>query len=185
MKTENLSRKVLKSSAVVGGGLIIGFNLTGCSSEPFPVDTTDGSVAANAFLQIQPDNTVIFYCPRDEMGQGVTTGLGTLVCEELNVHPAKLEVKFPGVHADYANPAFGVQGTGGSSSIRAHWTQLRTSGCRYSRPHRRGSGTRSRDQCKRHSNKDAYVIAGGERYPYGQFVSTANLWKCQLRHRSN
>jgi isoquinoline 1-oxidoreductase/isoquinoline 1-oxidoreductase beta subunit len=174
MKTENLSRrKFLKSSAVVGGGLIIGFNLTGCSSEPFPIDTTDGSVAANAFLQIQPDNTVIFYCLRDEMGQGVTTGLGTLVSEELNVHPANLEVKFPGVHADYANPAFGVQGTGGSSSIRAHWTQLRQAGADTRALIVAAAAQDLAISASDIQTKDGYVIAGGERYPYGQFVSTA------------
>ena len=85
MKSVNVSRRrFLQSSAVAGGGLVVGFNLSGCSSTalPLPVAAAEGAWTANAFVQILPDNTVRFYTARAEMGQGVTTGLATLLGEE-------------------------------------------------------------------------------------------------------
>ena len=121
MTTANVSRRrFLKTTAVTGGGLVVGFSMSGCGRAPLPIDESAAGYVLNAFLQITPENEVRFYCPRDEMGQGVTTGLGTLVAEELDVEPMALDVVFAGVHADYANPDMGVQATGGSNSMKAH-----------------------------------------------------------------
>ena len=80
MSIQNVSRRgFLKSTAVVGGGLVVGFNLTGCSEPgPLPIAKEVGSWVPNAFVQLLPDNTLKFYTARDEMGQGVTTGLSTI-----------------------------------------------------------------------------------------------------------
>ena len=131
MNTVNVSRRrLLQASAVTGGGLVVGFAVTGCSSTPVPLPfaSTEGAWTPNAFLQILPDNTIRFYTARSEMGQGVTTGLATLVGEELDVNPLDMDIRLAGVHEDYVNPLFGMQGTGGSTSIRAHYTQLRQVG---------------------------------------------------------
>ncbi|GIR69278.1 MAG: hypothetical protein CM15mP74_05290 [Halieaceae bacterium] len=55
---------------------------------PLPVARTRRCLTPNAFLQVLPDNTIRFYTARSEMGQGVTTGLATLVGEELDVNPS-------------------------------------------------------------------------------------------------
>ena len=131
MNTVNVSRRrLLQASAVTGGGLVVGLAFTGCSGAPatLPIASTEGAWTPNAFLQILPDNTIRFYTARSEMGQGVTTGLATLVGEELDVNPLDMDIRLAGVHEDYVNPAFGMQGTGGSSSIRAHYMQLRQVG---------------------------------------------------------
>ena len=55
MNTVNVSRRrFLQSSAVAGGGLVVGFSLSGCSSSamPLPVAATEGAWTANAFVQI-------------------------------------------------------------------------------------------------------------------------------------
>ena len=116
MNTVNFSRRsFLKATGIVGGGLVVGFSLSGCSSSELPIVMSKNGFVPNAFLQITPDNNIKFYCPRDEMGQGVTTGLGTIIGEELDIHPANLDVAFAGAHGDYVNPAMGVQVTGGSN----------------------------------------------------------------------
>ena len=174
MNTVNFSRRsFLKATGIVGGGLVVGFSLSGCSSSELPIVMSKNGFVPNAFLQITPDNNIKFYCPRDEMGQGVTTGLGTIIGEELDIHPANLDVAFAGAHEDYVNPAMGVQVTGGSSSISAHYRQLRQA----------GADTRALiiDAAAidlgvgRHdiTTEDAHIIANGERHPYGQFVATA------------
>ena len=87
---------VPSQSTICGGsGLVVGFSLSGCSSNamPLPVAATEGAWTANAFVQILPDNTVRFYTARAEMGQGVTTGLATLLGEELDVNPLDMDVR--------------------------------------------------------------------------------------------
>ena len=113
MSNQTLSRRhFLKTSGLIGGGVVVAVALPGCAFQgPHPIEVADSGVVPNAFLQITSDNDVIFYCPSDEMGQGIRTGLATIVGEELDVDPATMLVKAAGSHEDYNNPEFGVQGT--------------------------------------------------------------------------
>ena len=65
-----------------------------------------------------------------EMGQGVYTGLATIVAEELDADWAQVRVESAPADAKrYANLAFGtMQGTGGSSAMANSWMQLRKAG---------------------------------------------------------
>lgn len=174
MNTINMSRrKFLKTTGAIGGGLVVGFSMTGCSPGKLPIELSKGGLVPNAFLQITPENVVRFYCPRDEMGQGVTTGLGTLIGEELDVHPKDMEIKFAGVHSDYNNPEYGFQGTGGSSSTRAHFLQLRQAGANARALLVEAASRDLGISVEDISTEDGHVIAAGKRYPYGQFVDTA------------
>ena len=175
MRIENLSRRsFLKTTAIVGGGVVIGFSLSGCStSAPLPIDVADGGFVPNAFIQILPDNSVKFYTARDEMGQGVTTGLSTLLGEELDFDPFKMEILLAGVHEDYNNPGMGVQATGGSNAIHAHFEPMRRAGA-----HARAIILLAAaqdlgvhvDQLK---TEDGHVVWDNQRFPYGSFVQTA------------
>ena len=98
-------RSFLRHSALAGGGLLVAFTLPGCSTPPsLPVPKESGDFVPNAFLKFTADGAVHFYCPRDEMGQGVTTGLTTIVAEGLDMAPRRLTVELAGAHPDYANP---------------------------------------------------------------------------------
>jgi isoquinoline 1-oxidoreductase subunit beta len=174
MSTMNLSRRnFLRSTAVAGGGLVVGFSLTGCSSPTLPIEGMPGGFVANAFLQITPDNTVRFYCPRDEMGQGVTTGFGTLVAEELDVDPYALDIVFAGVHSDYANPDMGVQATGGSNSMKAHYLPLRQAAANTRALLVQAAAQDLEVAAKDIVTHESHVLVNGERHPYGKFVATA------------
>lgn len=174
MSTMNLSRRhFLRGTAVAGGGLVVGFSLSGCSSAVLPVDNIPGGFTANAFLQITPDNSVRFYCPRDEMGQGVTTGLGTLIAEELDIDPYALDIVFAGVHSDYANPDMMVQGTGGSNSMKAHYLQLRQAAANTRSVLVQAAAQDLGVAAQDISTHEGHILANGERYPYGRFVATA------------
>jgi len=174
MSTVNLSRrKFLQSTAVVGGGLVVGFSLSGCSKAPLPIERDSGSFIPNAFLQIRSDNSVTFYCPRDEMGQGVTTGLTTIIAEELDVDPARIDVQFAGVHEDYNNPGMGIQATGGSNAVNAHYAQLRQVGAN-TRALMIGAAAQDLGiAIDEITTEDGFIIAGNQRYPFGDFVATA------------
>ena len=118
-------RDFLKTSVVVGGGLIVGLYL--------PQGGALASTGAepgvqNAWVRIAPDNTITLICHRNEMGQDVHTSLALLVAEELEVDVDKVEVKQAPVDPVYVNALLGAQITGGSSSVRDAWTKLREAG---------------------------------------------------------
>ena len=176
MNTVNVSRRrFLQTSAVTGGGLVVGFAVTGCSSAPapLPVASTEGGWTPNAFLQVLPDNTIRFYTARSEMGQGVTTGLATLVGEELDVNPLDMEIRLAGAHEDYVNPDFGMQGTGGSSSIHAHYLQLRQVGANTRALILEAAAKDLGVATSSLTTDNGYVVAGETRYPYAGFITTA------------
>ncbi|WP_349371126.1 xanthine dehydrogenase family protein molybdopterin-binding subunit [Salinarimonas sp.] len=87
-------------------------------------------VAPNAFVSIAPDDTVTVTIKHLDMGQGVTTGLATLVADELDADWGQMRFAFaPADAALYANLAWGpVQGTGGSTATANSWRQLRQAG---------------------------------------------------------
>lgn len=116
-------RTLLKSSAIAGGGLILGVNLTGCASAPSIA--AEGDLSPDAWLQITPDDRVIFQLDKTEMGQGVITALPTLVGEELNLDPGLIHVHLAPVHPRFQDP---IQITGGSTSIAQRYQPLRQTG---------------------------------------------------------
>ncbi|ALT78416.1 xanthine dehydrogenase family protein molybdopterin-binding subunit [Paucibacter sp. KCTC 42545] len=84
--------------------------------------------APNAWLRITPDNRITVVCGSAEMGQGVLTSIPMLVAEELDADWKLVGVEQAPAHAAYNNPMFGMQATGGSTTIRAHWTPVRQAG---------------------------------------------------------
>jgi isoquinoline 1-oxidoreductase/isoquinoline 1-oxidoreductase beta subunit len=119
-------RHFLIGGGIVGAGLILGIALPR-GKAPVP-GTIAGSFQPNAWLQITPDGRFVFQLHKAEMGQGVITSLPVLLAEELDVEPTRFEIEMAGVHPDFAMPGFGVQITGGSSSLSTGWESLRHAG---------------------------------------------------------
>ncbi len=119
-----LSRRAfLEVSAAVGGGLLLGFTLPG---------RTQGRAdrfAPNAFIRIDHDGRVTLMMHKVEMGQGTYTSMPMLLAEELEVDLAQVRLEHaPPDDALYAEPLFGVQETGGSTSVRGNFEPLRRAG---------------------------------------------------------
>src|SRR5208282_4774142 len=87
-----------------------------------------GSPMPDAFIRIAPDDSVTVLIKHLDMGQGVTTGLTTIVAEELDADWSQMRAEFAPANAKlYNNLAFGpMQGTGGSTSVANSWDQLRS-----------------------------------------------------------
>ncbi len=101
----------------------------GTTLTPTPAATTTATDGLNAFVKIASDDTVTVVIKHAEFGQGVTTGLTTIVAEELDASWDQMSWEFsPADPKVYANSGFGIQGTGGSSSIANSWDQLRKAG---------------------------------------------------------
>jgi len=118
-------RDFLQTAGTIGAGLVIGFHIPTRRGQQQP---PPGPFAPNAWLRIGPDDSVLVVVDRSEMGQGVTTALPMLLAEELEADWTKVQIEFAPADKAYANPLFGMQGTGGSTSVRAAWTPLRKAG---------------------------------------------------------
>src|ERR1700704_3142009 len=117
-----VSRRVFLQSAGAPG-LVIGFGWlapTGAEAAlPGMEGAATGPLAPNAFVRVGTDNLVTVICKHHEMGQGNTTGLATLVADELDADWALVRTEYAPSDAKlYNNLNFGeMQGTGGSSAF--------------------------------------------------------------------
>ena len=105
-----------------GGALVIGFTL------PLAGRAAATSTPMSAYLRIGSDDRITVICGSSEMGQGVLTSIPMLLAEELDADWSKVGVEQAPVDKAYANPLFGMQATGGSTTIRAHWLPMRQAG---------------------------------------------------------
>ena len=113
-------REFLSIGATVGGGLLLGFELPAPPASPF---------SPNAFIRIDRDGRVTLIMHKVEMGQGTYTSMSMLLAEELEVDLGDVRLEHaPADDARYAEPLFGVQETGGSTSVRGNWEPLRRAG---------------------------------------------------------
>jgi isoquinoline 1-oxidoreductase subunit beta len=116
-------RLVLKAGAAAGGGLLLGIHLPSLARASAD---TSGDFEPNAFLRIDPHNTITLILPHTEVGQGVYTSAAMLMGEELEIglDQVHIEAAPPNIKK-YIDPLLGDQATGGSASTRADWVRLR------------------------------------------------------------
>jgi isoquinoline 1-oxidoreductase beta subunit len=124
------SRREFIKSAAASGFLLAFYVPARAVNEPVQApDDTKGKFAPNAFIRIDKTGTVTLVMPQVEMGQGIYTGVAMILAEELDADPAKILLEHaPPNEKLYTNPLLGIQATGGSTSLRAFWTPLRTAG---------------------------------------------------------
>ncbi len=126
MKTDLSRRRFLGASAATAGGLVVGFHV--------PIVATasaqgNGSEEVNAWVVVQPDDTVVIRIARSEMGQGTLTGLAQLVAEELECDWAKVRTEYPTPGQNLArNRVWRSFSTGGSRGIRDSQDYVRKGG---------------------------------------------------------
>ncbi len=114
-------RRFLQTSAIATAGLLIGFRL--------PLEGQAGDeFKPNAFLRIAPNGSVRVILGKAEMGQGVYTALAMLLAEELDADWSKVSVESAPVAPEYNHTVFGIQMTGGSTSVWSSYEQLRKAG---------------------------------------------------------
>src|ERR1700730_7238531 len=120
-------REFLRKSAEGGAALVIGLYLPK-KFEALAAEPAVESTALNAWVHIAHDDTVTLLIDKSEMGQGVVTSLAMLLAEELELDWRKVKTDFAPAAPAYFNPLFGLQGTGGSTSVRASWGPLTKAG---------------------------------------------------------
>src|SRR5437867_2554747 len=162
-------REFLQVSGSAGVALVIPFHL------PSGRRAAVGPLSPNAWLRVNPAESVLVLVARSEMGQGVATSLPMLVAEELEADWSKIRIEFAPADKAYVNPLIGMQGTGGSTSVRAAWTPLRKAGATARELLRAAAAQQwSVDVAGCRAERGAVVhTASGRRLTYGQLVAQA------------
>lgn len=134
-KQDKKKRKISRRKFLVRGGLgTVGVLAVGTYLFRSPIRTALAGVVNTAetpylgntdtpiiWFEIQPDNTVIIYSPKVEMGQGTFTGLAQITAEELEISMDQLQV----MHSPTISGNMDSFATGGSTSISSLWEPLR------------------------------------------------------------
>ncbi len=127
IKTTYGRRSFLKSSALAGGGLMLGFSwLASCEKRTVAevMDMPKEWFEINSFLKIGENGVVSIFTPNPEFGQNVRTSMPMLIAEELDIDWKKVNVE----QAPYHSEKYGFQFTGGSRGIMSKWEPLRMAG---------------------------------------------------------
>ena len=127
-------RSFLVGTAAAGVGLTVGVYLHRRNSSTRIAAVEDiGRVnldwAPQSFIRIDADSRITVISKYTEMGQGIYTGLATIVAEELDAAWEQMHVEAAPANIKlYMNLEFGSQATGGSSSLASSFEQLRQVG---------------------------------------------------------
>ena len=131
----NVSRRefLIRTSAL-GAGFSLGLYLPFTSRGAFAADGAAAQSVSpvkevDAWVVIEPDDTVIIRIARSEMGQGTLTGLAQMVAEELECDWAKVTTEYPTPGQNLARDrVWGSFATGGSIGIRGSQSYVRKGG---------------------------------------------------------
>lgn len=129
-KFEHVSRRrFLQVSVTAAGGLALGISLPGFNRlANAAADSAAQASVIDLWLRIDPNDQVTVMIANSEMGQGVYTSLAMLVAEELEVEWQSINAAMAPASPAYKNLMFGMQATGGSTSIRWAFEPLRQVG---------------------------------------------------------
>ena len=168
-------RGFLKGSAVLGGGLVVGFVIPGGHRFALGAENQGDVFAPNAFLRIGNDSSVTVLLGHSEMGQGIWTGLTMLIAEELDADWSKIRVEHaPASAAEYGLPAFGgMQITGGSTSTWMEFDRYRQAGATARLMLIEAAAKRFDVAPSQIRTESGVVIAGDKRATYGELADDA------------
>lgn len=127
-------RGFLISSAAVAGGFALGWSPVVAAPLPSALPgaaghaLATGAVAITDWVRITPDDVVTLVLSQAEMGQGISTTLPALLCDELGADWQRVKLELAPTAAAYQNPRFNWQFTGNSESTQSFHDLMRKVG---------------------------------------------------------
>src|SRR5262245_62681568 len=126
-------RRFLVATASAAGGLAIGVALPGVAGAvpmgPEPWDKTAADGEINAWILIEPDDSVVIRVAQSEMGEGVLTSMPMIVAEELACDWNKVRAEYASANRNVREDnIYQRMGTGGSRAVRASREYLQQAG---------------------------------------------------------
>ena len=122
-------RQFVAATTAVAGGLVVGFRPLGALAQDPVANAPQNPL--QGYIRIDADNRVTVLCAHMEGGQGIHTGIATLVAEELGADWTQVGFEAAsGNPALYGNTAMGgaFQLTGGSTGLFSSWDRYRQAG---------------------------------------------------------
>jgi isoquinoline 1-oxidoreductase subunit beta len=134
-KTSLSRRQFIVTSLTATGGFALGIAVPGLaeaatlSVRPWGDEAAQHAGEINAWIVIEPDDTVIIRYGRAEMGQGSFTALPMIVTEELECDWDKVKPEYASANRNLReNRVYGNLGTGGSRAVRETRPMLQQAG---------------------------------------------------------
>jgi isoquinoline 1-oxidoreductase subunit beta len=131
-----LSRRAfIRASLSAAGGLAIAAfapelaGATTIADEPWSPESGRAHNEINAFVVIDPDNSITLRVAKSDMGQGVLTSMAMIIAEELECDFARVKVEYASANRNLVdNNVYQSMGTGGSRSVRSSRVYLQQAG---------------------------------------------------------
>ncbi|MEP6881449.1 MAG: molybdopterin cofactor-binding domain-containing protein, partial [Dokdonella sp.] len=177
-------RRFLGTTASLAGGLVIACFVPFGRGRLF---AQEGAVPAvptmdpNAFVRIGSDNTITILIKHSEMGQGVATSLPMVVAEELDCDWSKVRMENAPNAQVYANSAFGIQGTGGSTSTLESFDQMRQAGAMARAMLVEAAAQKWKVDASACHTENGFVISGAHKASYGELAGAAAKLKAPAK----
>ena len=126
-------RAMLFAGLSAGGGLAIGLPAEAAEAPGRKVtlaDAAKGPDELNAWLVIDPDNSITMRVPHQEMGQGTVTALAMLIAEELDCDWSKVRVEHASANRNQrqAGKLYSNMQTVGSRGVRSSVPMMQQAG---------------------------------------------------------
>ena len=194
MSTMKLNRrKFIIASATAAGGLVLGFRIPTAAQASAIMDEPwmagEGGQEVNAWLVIDPDDTVTIRVAQSEMGEGVFTGMPMLVAEELQCDWSKVRAAYADVNRHVRNTVEPYMVAAGAAKETDQLYQRMSTGgsgaVRRSRIYLAQAGASARERLKQAaadawgversavSAADSVLSAGDRSGTYGEFAAAA------------
>ena len=126
--SEDMSRRffiqsgLLVLAAAITPGAIVLMNVSPGAAGPAP------SFRPHAFVEIDGEGSVTVWVGQTDLGQGTHTGIAMIVADELDADWDRVRTRMALAAEPFKDPEWGIQATGGSTSIRHRWDMLRKAG---------------------------------------------------------
>jgi isoquinoline 1-oxidoreductase beta subunit len=176
-------RQFVMTATTLAGGLALGIGMQGqaaranapaLSGQHWGSDGHDAN-EINAWIIIEPDDTVTLRSSHAEMGQGSSTGLAMLIAEELACDWARVRTVFASPNRNVREKVYDQMFTVGSRGIRMTWHLVQQAGA--SARERLIAAAASRwqvnaDGCRAQASRVRHT-ATGRSLRYGELAASA------------
>lgn len=180
----NISRRTfIKATALVAGGLIIGFTIPYAKRFLMPGAAPDATLdvgkdaaklpSPNAFLRIGSDNTITVMLAHSEMGQSIWTTLPMLIADELDADWSTIKVEHAASAPAYIHTTYGIQITGGSSTTWSEFDRYRQAGALTRALLVSAAAEKLGVAVESIKTENGFVISGDQKIPYGDLAEVA------------
>jgi isoquinoline 1-oxidoreductase subunit beta len=132
LKTLSRRRFLIATSSAAGGlaiGVVLPADAATLAPQPWDQAAPADAAEVNAWILIEPDDSVVIRVAQSEMGEGVFTSMPMIVAEELACDWTKVRAEYASANRNLREDnVYQRMGTGGSRAVRASREFLQQAG---------------------------------------------------------